>query len=99
MRMRKLGTCHSIVFVVAHDTLQNIRGIIERLGEDGRPDIGDILEWTIKSSCTNIARMGQLWGRQGIAYKKYDSLYQDCCTATDPVERGEFLRRMQEDEC
>lgn len=99
MRMRKLGAGHSIVFLVTHDTLQNIRSIVERLGEDGCPEIEDILEWTIKSSCANIARLGQLWARQGIAYKKYKSLYEDCCAATDSVERSRFIRSMQEDEC
>src|ERR1700733_2585342 len=63
MRMRKLGSDHSILFFVSGEISRKIRSFI---GDNKETlDSSDVLVWTLQETCTQISNDSSLWASQG----------------------------------
>jgi hypothetical protein len=63
MRMRKLGSDHSILFFVSEEISRKIRNFI---GDNKETlDSSDVLVWTLQETCTQISNDSSLWASQG----------------------------------
>ncbi|KAJ7623634.1 hypothetical protein FB45DRAFT_1089387 [Roridomyces roridus] len=65
MRMRKLGSDHSVLFFASTEIWQKITDVCH-----ARPtvDSSHVLLWTMHETCTQISESGPLWANQGINF-------------------------------
>jgi hypothetical protein len=94
MRMRKLGTDHSILFFASGEISRKIRNLI---GEDEKPlDSSDVLVWALRETCTQIVNDSSLWASQGENFDRRQTAwekYQD-----GKLTRSEVAKILREPE-
>jgi hypothetical protein len=96
MRMRKLGSDHSVVFLAPEEVIRRIRVFRGAGLETTTIDSSDVLAWTMSETCKQLQDNLPLWADQGLNYTARQE-------ATDGYERGEikiseFLSTIQEPE-
>ncbi|KAL4077945.1 hypothetical protein J3A83DRAFT_1702057 [Scleroderma citrinum] len=73
MRMRKLGSDHSVMFFAPLDVDRSIRTIASKNESDAIHTM-DILEWAMVATCTEIENRTSLWAQQGVDHAlRYES--------------------------
>ena len=64
MRMRKLGSEHSVAFFASDEIRRKIASCVNKSNEEAL-DSGDVLLWALRQTCTHIIKDGALWASQG----------------------------------
>ena len=78
MRMRKLGSGHSVMFFAPLDVDRNIRTTAIKSESDTIHTI-DILQWAMAETCAEIEGRASLWAQQGMDHAlRYDSWSNFC---------------------
>jgi len=68
MRMRKLGSDHSILFFASAEISRKIRTYVDKQSLD--LDSSDVLVWAMRETCTQIITNGALWASQGKSFDR-----------------------------
>ncbi|KIY51106.1 hypothetical protein FISHEDRAFT_37737 [Fistulina hepatica ATCC 64428] len=74
MRLRKLGTTHSVVFFATNEI---IRRITRSVHSASNVDSCDVLSWTMRESVSQIEESGPLWASQGFNFCARDKAWND----------------------
>ncbi|KAG8752032.1 hypothetical protein FRC14_007412, partial [Serendipita sp. 396] len=88
MRMRKLGSSHSLVFFAPEEVAASVKRVSRREGDITVPEV---VMWTMKETCRQLDNNAPLWAIQGHEFAKrkigWDSLEGQKATA-DQVEEA-----------
>ncbi|KAG6334371.1 hypothetical protein ID866_4722 [Astraeus odoratus] len=95
MRMRKLGSGHSVMFFAPLDVDRSIRSTVSKKESD---DIctADILQWTMLETCTEIQSKAPLWVQQGTEHASRYDTWSTFCEMGSTVERLATVWRQQD---
>ncbi|KAH0834181.1 hypothetical protein J3R83DRAFT_11490 [Lanmaoa asiatica] len=86
MRMRKLGTGHSIMFFAPLEVEWKIRALSAKQSEDDIHTI-DILRWAINETCSDIQQRASHWAQQGMTHQaRYDAWSRFCADELTPEQ-------------
>ena len=64
MRMRKLGSEHSVAFFASDEIRRKVASCVNKSNEDTL-DSRDVLLWALRQTCAHIVKDGALWASQG----------------------------------
>ena len=75
MRMRKLGSDHSVLFYVSGEIWIKIRACV---GDNGRVlDSSDVLLWALSETCAQTISNGALWASQGENFDRRRTAWEE----------------------
>ena len=75
MRMRKLGSEHSVAFFASEEIQRKIASCVNKPSEDAL-DSSDVLLWALRQTCAHIVKDGALWASQGENYDRRSTAWE-----------------------
>ncbi|KAH7882696.1 hypothetical protein F5I97DRAFT_1984083 [Phlebopus sp. FC_14] len=78
MRMRKLGTKHSVMFFAPLEVDRSIRSVASKSSSDPIGSM-DILQWAIHETCNDIQKRAPDWAQQGMDHASRYHAWSNFC--------------------
>ena len=75
MRMRKLGSEHSVAFFASDEIRRKIASCVNKSNEEAL-DSSDVLLWALRQTCAHIIKDGALWASQGENFERRSSAWK-----------------------
>ena len=76
MRMRKLGSEHSVAFFASDEIRRKIASCVNKSNEEAL-DSSDVLLWALRQTCAHIIKDGALWASQGENFERRSSAWKN----------------------
>ena len=75
MRMRKLGSEHSVAFFASEEIRRKIASCVNKSNKEAL-DSSDVLLWALRQTCAHIIKDGALWASQGENFGRRSSAWK-----------------------
>ncbi|KAJ5088725.1 hypothetical protein N7456_012341 [Penicillium angulare] len=94
-RLRGLGTCHSVTFVITPEVKHSMTTLLGSPA-NGVFDSSDVLKWSMIQTCLVLDSLQPLWGHQGLEYYRRIELWDSLISQDRPCR--DTVLRIQEPE-